>query len=402
MLFAFVFLLTCFLALSFNCSGSTAELRPGDVVGPHNWRKVKDMVGDNLLKRIKQGYTFEIKETYHYDQLEEYLEATRKHSRKVKLGIDGALLNYVAGIPFPDVDPADPRVGVKLAWNFYWRWLGDDFKDGGGTRQEKVIRHAIERDGSERRGAVVNHVLRTRGRVTLNPRPFIPGYGHIDWMLLRADEYPRDTSGTTTLEIRYSDPNVADDLYVYVPSIRRVRRVPPIQRCSTLAPTEFNWDDINSFNGKLTNFNYRFLGEKKMLSNLAQEHRPVRRKRGDYLPLDEEWEVRDTYALEISPKSSDYCYPKKVIYIDKMIGEVIWVMIWDRDGNYWKEQFSFRTPVRLPDGRIVWSGETVVMVNVKNGRATVLTNTRRYNQGYKPSLFSLATLQKVLRGGSIP
>ena len=47
------------------------------------------------------------------------------------------------------------------------------------------------------------------------------------------------------------------------PSIRRIRRATTTQRCQTLAPSEFNLDDINSFNGKITDFNYKFLGEKK-------------------------------------------------------------------------------------------------------------------------------------------
>jgi len=39
-----------------------AELKPGDTVGPHNWELVRGMVGENLLHRIKQGYTFKIKQ----------------------------------------------------------------------------------------------------------------------------------------------------------------------------------------------------------------------------------------------------------------------------------------------------------------------------------------------------
>jgi hypothetical protein len=31
-------------------------------------------------------------------------------------------------------------------------------------------------------------------------------------MQLRIDSYPREAAGTTTLEIRYADPNRADDL----------------------------------------------------------------------------------------------------------------------------------------------------------------------------------------------
>ena len=371
------------------------DLKPGDTIGPHNWQRVEGMVGQNLLRRIKQGYTFKVKEPTRYKPLKEYVEATEKYSGRVKLGRDGELLYYVPGLPFPRFDPKDPQAGLKLAWNFYWRWVGDDYNDGGATK------YAIERDGSERRANFILLHMRTYNRVTLDPKPHIPGYEHIDWMQLHALEYPRDTSGITTLEIRYADPKVEDDLYVYIPSLRRVRRAPPFQRCATLAPTEFNVDDINSFNGKVTDFNYKFLGEKKMLGNFSQEHLPFRRKKGDYLPLDEKWQVIDTYVLEITPKNSSYCYPKKFVYIDKLNWESVMVMIWDKKGNYWKEQFAFRTPARLLDGREIFSIGTVVIVNVQNGRSSLVTPGRVYNSHYRPTLFTLATLHKMMRGGSI-
>ena len=288
-----------------------------------------------------------------------------------------------------------------MGWNFYWRWIGDDYRTGGGTGGGKIIRYAIERDGSERRAEVLHHTIKTRGRVSLDSRPWIDGYDHIDWMQLRADEYPRDTAGTTTLEIRYADPKREDDLYIYVPSIRRVRRAPPIQRCATIAPSEFNFDDINSFSGKVTDFNYRFLGRSKMLGNLAQEQVPFQRKSGDYLPLKDGWEVIEAYGLEITPKDPSYCYPRKVVYFDTQNFESLWTMIWDAKGNYWKEQFAFRSPVKLADGQQALSVGTVVIVNVQNGRSTLVDAVRSYNQGYQPSLFTLATLQTVMRGGAI-
>jgi hypothetical protein len=226
-----------FLLLNFSLArANDGDLKPGDTIGPHNWQRVQGMVGENLLNRITQGYTFKIKEPTRIEPLREYDEATEKYSSKVRLGPNGELLNYVAGRPFPNFERNDPQVGLKLAWNFYWRWLGDDYKNGGLTKEGKVIRDAIERDGSERRGAIVAHTIFTRSRVTIDPKPVISGYEHIDWMQLRADEYPRDTSGTTTLEIRYADPAREDDFYIYVPSIRRVRRAPPVQRCAHHSP----------------------------------------------------------------------------------------------------------------------------------------------------------------------
>ncbi|MDH3445249.1 MAG: outer membrane lipoprotein-sorting protein, partial [Deltaproteobacteria bacterium] len=357
--------------------------------------------GENFLNRIKGGHKIQIKAPKVYQPLKEYIEATEKFSGKVALGPKGELLNYVAGQPFPKIDPGDPQIGQKLAWNFFYRWLGDDYKTGGAVKGGKIIRSAIEKDGSERRADLVSYFLFPSTRYTSDPKPAIPGYEHIDYIQLRVDSYPRDASGTTTLEIRYKDPARADDLYIYIPSIRRIRRATTTQRCQTLAPSEFNLDDINSFNGKITDFNYKYLGDKKILANITQEQLPFRRKQGDYLPLDEKWQVLDTYVLEITPKDSSYCYPRKLLHLNKVTFDTHWTLIWDKRGDYWKEQFGFFTPVKLADGREVWSVGDVVIHNVQNGRTSIVTATRAYNQGYPASMFSLATLQSVMRGGSI-
>lgn len=401
------FLLTlCFLTLLVSTLFHTlwaaeVDLKPGDTIGPHNWQRVQGMVGENLLSRIKQGYTFKIKSSKIIEPLREYDAATEKYSGKTRLGLSGELLNYVAGRPFPAFNANDPQAGQKVAWNFYWRWLGDDYKNAGALKEGRIIRYFLDRDGSERRGDVINISIRTRNRVTVDPKPVIPGYEHIDWMQIIADEYPRDSSGTTVLEMRYASPKSQDDFYVYVPSLRRIRRVPPIQRCATIAPSEFNYDDVNSFNGKVTDFRFKLLGERKMLGNFSQGDLPFGRKTGDYLPLDEEWEIIDTYVLEITPRNPEYCYPRKVLYLDKVHFEAVWTMIWDRQGRYWKEQFAFRYPFALADGRQIYSVGTVVITNVQNGRSTLVTVGRNYNYGYRPAFFTLATLQTVMRGGAI-
>jgi hypothetical protein len=402
-----MFLLNIILgaALLFSIPGQSpaadTDLKPGDVIGPHNWPRVQGMVGENLLNRIKGGYTFKIKESRPRREPKEYLAATEKYAGKVTLGSRGELINYVAGRPFPNISLSDPQAGLKLAWSFVRRWVGDDYKEGGATASGKAASYTIERDGSERLTEIVRHEIRTLGRVTLDPKPSFAGYEPIDWMVLRATEYPRDTSGTTTLEIRYVDPDREDDLYVYVPSIRRVRRAPPTQRCATLAPSEFNFDDVNTFNGKVTNFNYKFLGERQTLGIYSQPQVPLPRKPGDYLPLDEPWEIINVYVLEITPKNSNYCYPRKVLYIDTSNFQAAWGQIFDDAGNLWKEQINFNAMRKLVDGQEGLSPFTPIIVNLKNGRSTVLTTARAHNQGYQPSLFTLQTLQSVMRGGSL-
>jgi hypothetical protein len=76
-------------------------------------------------------------------------------------------------------------------------------------------------------------------------------------------------------------------------------------------------------------------------------------------------------------------------------------MSWDKKENYWREHVGFLVPVKLPDGQEVWSYGTVISSNIQNSRSTVITIVRAFNQGYQPSLFTLATLQTVMRGGAI-
>jgi hypothetical protein len=395
------FLLCLFLSLPLGTHAADVDLKAGDTIGPHNWERATGMVGEEFLSRIKQGYSFKIKKPTTYEPPREYVEATKKYSGNVRLGPEGELLNHVAGLPFPRFNPSDPQAGQKVAWNFYWRWQGDDFKTGGGTEIGRIIRYAIERDGSERRADFISYFLFPRTRVTLDPKPVIPGYEHIDSLQLRVDTYPRDSSGTTILEIRYSDPKRPDDVFLYIPTLRRIRRVTTTQRCQTLAPSEFNLDDVDFFRGKITDFNYRLLGEKKVLTNYAQETVPYHRKKGDYLPSDEKWEVHEVYVLEITPKDPNYCYPKKILWIDKVAWETTWGMTWGKEGEYWKEMALFRFPVKLPDGQVVWQKGTGYVINVQNGRSTLLTPTKLYNQGLSPSLFTFSTMQRINRQGRV-
>ena len=49
----------------------------------------------------------------------EYKAATEQYSGQVKLSADSRRLeNYVAGQPFPNIDPNDPQAAAKITWNF--------------------------------------------------------------------------------------------------------------------------------------------------------------------------------------------------------------------------------------------------------------------------------------------
>jgi hypothetical protein len=60
-----------------------------------------------------------------------------------------------------------------------------------------------------------------------------------------------------------------------------------------------------------------------MLGNFSQGSLPFRRKTGDYLPLNEQWEIHDAYVLEITKNG---IFIEKSSLLDKSISGP-WTMI---------------------------------------------------------------------------
>ena len=59
--------------------------------------------------------------TARLEWLPPYKTATEKYAPQVRLNDKGELDNYVAGLPFPLLDPNDRQIATKAMWNFSFR-----------------------------------------------------------------------------------------------------------------------------------------------------------------------------------------------------------------------------------------------------------------------------------------
>src|SRR5256712_13707362 len=107
-----------------------ADVAVGDKITDANIDKVKDLISPGLEWCIKHGFPLTSGETKRVEWPTAYKEATEKYSGQVKLRPDGLqLLNYVAGQPFPKVDPQDPQVAIKIMWNYEYKFNPTDDLD---------------------------------------------------------------------------------------------------------------------------------------------------------------------------------------------------------------------------------------------------------------------------------
>ena len=161
--------------------------------------------------------------------------------------------------------------------------------------------------------------------------PTNPDYGK---GILQASRYlvkfPEQTKYTTQLAHLPDDPEKLQEVYVFLPSLRRSLRLSSAARCSPILGSDWTQDD----NGdgmflQPANFSMKLLGEKKVIVLMHADANNMyggNSRGGEKLydrvgmagwpaPAVGKWELRDAYVLDVVPlpvMSGGYCYGHKI------------------------------------------------------------------------------------------
>jgi hypothetical protein len=153
--------------------------------------------------------------------------ATQEFRGKAKLLPNGGLADYTAGLPFPpdSIDAADASAGLRWAWNAQSRYRA------GGFRGRFRISDLIGRVGVAEpiEGEIfITQLAHRADRADAGYR--VPDTGERIWVAggrlftpFRAREYAWLQYRELAAE---QDPELSDDLHMYLPIMRKVRRVP--------------------------------------------------------------------------------------------------------------------------------------------------------------------------------
>src|SRR3972149_722491 len=158
--------------------GSTAraDVVPGDKINAQNVDKAKDLISPGMEWCIKHGWPITIAETKRIEWPAAYKAATEKYAGQVKLAPDGlTLTNSVAGAPFPNLDPKDPQLAIKIMWNYNYQFLTTDDVD---LRNFDADTGSIADHGplTVERHFLLDHFRRLfwNGRLYVDPQPEKP------------------------------------------------------------------------------------------------------------------------------------------------------------------------------------------------------------------------------------
>jgi hypothetical protein len=288
---------------------------------------------------VQRGFPLNITETKEIALRRAFVEATEKYSSQVKISEDGLkLTGYVAGRPFPNVDEKDPLAAMKIMQNYSYSIALDDLAirnfdaDTGSISEERPLQ--VERH------FLGDHFRRLYyvGRLYVDPKPEIPNTEGFHYKeTLHPLIEPFDLKGVGFTYYRYLDPGKQDDSWLYLPQIRRVRRLSTAQRSDALFGQDTDQDSYGGYAGQIAWMDWKLIGSKKMLASFQAPHWPVKWVEGNAdFAFESDWELRDVWIVEGTSKLDQYAYSKRVLYVDKQLYAIPYSDMYDRAGELWK------------------------------------------------------------------
>jgi hypothetical protein len=284
-----------------------------------------------------------------YSPAAEYQAATAAFKGEPKIGPDDSLENFTAGQPFPmeEIDcRGDPHAGIKIIWDFDYAWEGDggfthflySYWDRGeqlplyyeGTSRTVILSHRVEKDLLEgQKGDLFRDERRKSAFGIEVTAPFDARGINLMTYRYKSSDSPRATGKN-------------DDTWVYLPTLRRVRRISAAQRTDAVSGTDFTFDDLRSFAGIVPQYTWSCLGEMEILAPMNSNIRGYPyEKEHNFGPYglsyaDDRWELRRAVKVRMVPKNTDHPYHHKDIYFDRQTLAPLYSFAYDQKEELWK------------------------------------------------------------------
>lgn len=373
---------------------------PGTRITAENWREYRRFMSEGMQALFDGGHfwrmprdaAIEVGATTSIPLPRKFLEDTKANSAGVRLKLlsSGGYVpeGYQAGVPFPDPMKGDPALrGQRIFWDCYYRYQ---------PRVQGALNYSytLDRAGNMTQSSETLTVLSQLGFISDQgfPRTVADAAG---FYAARYSEQiaPEQGKYTAILDLLPTDPTLLDELYEYVPTLRRSLHLSQAARCAPVFGSDYLIDDeADGPPGLPQLFKIDYIGEKKILALVHAvpeafnspgtpvhlDDRYYHRGSAGTVPFPKpalgKWELRDVYviALERLPQfAGEYCYGKRVMYIDKenYFGGAQ-VDLYDSAGELYKTQLIVSCPEAIADtadvAQLIAGPNTSFLINFKD------------------------------------
>jgi Protein of unknown function (DUF1329) len=314
-----------------------------------NWRNYRAYMPDGMAAlfegqffwKMPPDVEMDIGPTVIHPLPKNYVDATEKYASQVKVvelpngGL--TLAGYEGGMPFPK--PEEPHKGWKILANLWFRYLPHLSVDTNGVVCTIDSSNSISCKAG----------MKVYRQLAFNTDPGtprdIPGAEGKYFTQYEMVKEPEQERYTTVLTISYADLARQEDVYVFIPSLRRFQPISPRARCSADLGTDETPDDRRfGFNSNLTQISADFIVEKKILALIGYAM-PAGRLPSNYdMPLGwpkptwGKWQLRDVYVVSVTKLAGGggHCLGRRVVYVDKATAAPLWEDLYDEKLQPWR------------------------------------------------------------------
>jgi hypothetical protein len=177
-------------------------------------------------------------------------------------------------------------------------------------------------------------------------------------------ESPADVSGTGFLTWGYDDPAKDDDRWLYLPALKRSKRISGASKNDSFMGSDMSYDDMG--NRSVDEDTHELLREESI-------------------------DGHECWVIQSTSKGKDYQYSKTVVWYRKD------ALIPVKGEFYDKKDALLKTMIQSDIKKVAgyWTAHTIIMENVREKHKTVLTMSEvAFDTGLDDNLFRVATLER--------
>jgi len=218
-------------------------------------------------------------------------------------------------------------------------------------------------DGDDRKSVLTMTLVNQSGRQRIREvESFSKDFGK-DKKSVMVFRKPADVCGTAFLNWEYDDPARDDDKWLYMPAMKKVRRISGASRNEYFMGSDFTYDDMGDRN--VEEDTHTLLGEETI-------------------------DGHDCWKIESIPVDPEDMYTRKLLWVCKTADMVIRAEYYDKDGLL---KIYKALDFRLHDG--FWTLFRSEMDNVSRSHKTLMeVASVHYNSGIDDDLFRVAAIER--------
>ncbi len=327
----------------------------------------------------------------------------------------GAIPTRFFGLPFPDIDPKDPHAATKIIHNYRARRMQMD------GEFHTFDLSDVEQSGEVRRTVRILLSQTYYVGTTAEPPATLPD--NTESRQLAAALAPKDLEGVGVLTWRTNDWTTWDQVWAYLPTIRRVRRVRSSTRGDRIPGFEVQGDDADCYDNKTSYFSWKLVRADEVIGPLGSDtpyarpltdEPPSRRvmalpynaavyetpgaKGAGWFPLGNVYAKRPVWIVEGTPRDPYYESGHIVLYVDRDLYTGYYKLSYNQAGELYRTNFCGAAWGRSADGSFAAPTALLMLgVNEKENRGTPAGRFTKqtFERGFADGWFTAAHLDEL-------